>query len=275
VTTSSVQETTSYESEKINHKDEDQTTESENHTSTVSSKGADLSSGTESLMEWIDRQLREAEMKTKNDETEINAILSQNSSSDVTSERKTETEQINKCDNIASEVGLKTEHIKNNVDNDVVRQHVNDSEEDSIYSVINFTTEKSKSEERNNTDAEKKADLLSRSASHHSKTTITGEMESLNEATSSMSGLDKVTCDENGSASDTEIELLTEDKSEIHTEAAKLLEESESDSDAEHSSSKVTYLAPVDEGIEENESIYENIVLRPTWQKNPSKKKPN
>jgi len=264
---------------------------------------SDMSSKTESLMEWIDRQLREAEMKTSgqwpNIDTEnekVDQIVTGKSTNVETNlyERNTietdaltegtqgelegSTENVDEEENIEiinmtkMQTEVKSENGTEAVESDKNTINAEDEIEEISFKdkineedsmTLNIPDEKPKMQANT---AEEKV------STNPDKVDSAADIAELQHSASATERLELMTWDLNGNISDTEIELLMEEPSQTHSKASKLLEDSESESD-DNSTEMITagHCNKESEGNCVNiHTEKDTIILRPAWQKKVS-----
>jgi len=267
---------------------------------------SDMSSKTESLMEWIDRQLREAEMKTsgqwpnidtenekvdqivtgKSTNVETNLYERNTTETDVLTEGTLEelegsTENIDEEENIEiinmtkMQTEVKSENGTEAVESDKSRINAENEIEE-----INFKDEISEEEDNMTLNiSDEKPEMQANTAeekvnTNPDKVNSTSDIAELQHSALATERLELMTWDLNGNISDTEIELLMEEPSQTHKEASKLLEDSESESD-DNSTEMITAGHCKDNKESEVNCVNvhtekDTIILRPAWQKKVS-----
>merc|ERR1712080_55701 len=273
--------------------------------SPVVSEVSDMSSRTESLMEWIDRQLREAEMKTSG---QWPSIDSENGTIDqiVTDTSTNEETKVYKVSTLETDV--LTEELEGDTENvqEVESAEINMQTEVQAQNVTEVTEAVASEKSRDNAENELEEISFKDGINEDDRTTlnISDKNPEVQANTSQKKGKthpdktdadvaelhsdpaterveEMMTWDVNGYISDdTEIELLMEEPSQTYSEARKLLEDSETESDASSTEIITAAAGHYKDNMEEEmkagvncaniHTEKETIILRPAWQKKVS-----
>jgi len=269
------------------------------------SEVSDMSSRTESLMEWIDRQLREAEMKTSgqwpNIDTEnekVDQIVTETSTNVETNLYKTNTPETDALmEDTMEELDGSTENIEEVENIEIINMTKMQTEVKSQNGTEAVESDKSRinaengieeisfKDEINEEDSmtlnipDEKPEMQANTAeekvsTNPDKVDSAADIAELQHSALATERLELMTWDLNGNISDTEIELLMEEPNQTHSKASKLLEDSESESD-DNSTEMITAGHCKDNKESEVNCVNihtekDTIILRPAWQKKVS-----